>query len=281
MAYVTEKSKFLKEAPLTNPNQGGGKQSKEEATVYVHGAVEAHPPESLLKQHTAERKEDAATHISERNEDRRAEFRKLLLELGALVAVIVYAGIAFWQGCLMKQSVQVTQENFIKEQRAWISVVVPNFFPLDGPTIPVKIQIVDTGKTVAKNVNGDFIATVLNRGEVPGFDQYGEGHPHNKLYAGGLHPNAAPPLDATLTVVRYGPQIPEVIVPTQELREKIASGNSYIIFFGEITYCDVFHVKHWTKFCNGSGKALEASGVKECIAYNDVDTNITPGADCP
>lgn len=276
-----KKPKNRKKAPLTNPDAGHPDDQKDTAHVYVHGAIEAHPPQSLLDRHNAERKEDSTTRITERKEDRGSEGKKLLLELGTFVAVAVYASVAWWQGCLLKQSIQNAQENFIKDQRAWISVSVPNFFPLDGQTIPLKIQIVDTGKTVAKNVNGDFFATVLDKGEKPPFDKFGVGHPHNRIYAGAIFPTATPPLESVVTVVKYGAGAPVVIVPDQALRDKIlTTGESYIVFFGKITYCDVFHVKHWTSFCNGSGKALDLSGVKECIAYNDVDTDTEVSPDC-
>jgi hypothetical protein len=276
-----KKSKHRKKTPLTDPNQNRTTDSKNDASVRVHGAIEAHPPESLIKQHNTERKEDNTAHVAERNEDRLRDTYKLLLEGATFLAVVFYAGIAWWQGCLMKQTVQITRDNFIVDQRAWISVSIPNFFPLDGPTIPLKIQIVDTGKTIARNVRGSFIATVLNKGDMPPFDQFDDGHPHNVIHAPAVFPTATPPLEAVVTVMQYGPKVPEVIVPTQELRDKILkSGESYIVILGKITYCDVFRVKHSTTFCHGGGKALEVSGVKECIAYNDVDTNITPTADC-
>ena len=151
------------------------------------------------------------------------------------------------------------------ERMCHLAQVVPNSFPLDGSSIPAPIQIANTGKTPAKDVEGDIVATVLKKGEEPSFD-FSTGHPHNKLYAGAIFPNA--PINTTISVVRYGSQTPEAVVPTPELRQQIANGESFIIFYGKITYVDVFDVSHWTAFCTGSGSAM--GDLRKCLSYNDV-----------
>jgi hypothetical protein len=67
----------------------------------------------------------------------------------------------------------------------------------------------------------------------------------------------------------YGAQTPETFVPTPELRQQIANGESFIIFYGKITYVDVFGASHWTAFCTGSGSAM--GDLRKCLTYNDVD----------
>jgi len=184
---------------------------------------------------------------------------KILLEVSALLVLVVYTTFAGLQWEAMHDALLV-------DQRAWVSVVVPSSFPLEGSSIPASIQITNTGKTPAKDVDGDIVATVLKKGEEPSFD-FSTGHPHNKLYAGAIFPNA--PINTTITVVRYGPQTPDTVVPTPELRQQIANGESFIIFYGKITYVDVFGASHWTAFCTGSGRAM--GDLKKCLSYNDVD----------
>lgn len=158
-------------------------------------------------------------------------------------------------------------------------MVVPKTFILDKPTVDFNVQIVDSGKTVARKINGDFFATVLNKGEKVPYDQFGLGHPHNRLYVGAIYPTA-PPLDATLQAVKYGPKVPEPIAGGPDLaREIMVDKTRFLVVLGRIDYCDAFHVKHWVKFCNGTGDALGLD-VKDCIAYNEVDTNFTPSAEC-
>lgn len=156
------------------------------------------------------------------------------------------------------------------DQRAWVSIVIPTTFPLNGSSIPIVIQIQNTGKTPATGVEGNYIATVLKRGEKLALDDFRIGHAHNKLYVGALFPNS--PVPMTSVVVRYGPSISESIVPDDALRQDIANGNRFIIFYGKITYNDVFGARHWTQFCTGTGVAM-LEKLKECIAYNDVDHN--------
>ena len=184
---------------------------------------------------------------------------KIFLEVAAVVLLIVYTTFAGLQW-------EAAHDALLVDQRAWVNVVVPTNFPLDGSSIPASIQIANTGKTPAKHIEGDVVATVLKKGEEPSFD-FSIGHPHNRIYAGAIFPNA--PINTTVAVVRYGPQTPETIVPTPDLRQEIANGESFIIFFGKITYSDIFGTSHWTTFCTGSGSAM--GDLKKCVSYNDVD----------
>jgi hypothetical protein len=156
------------------------------------------------------------------------------------------------------------------DQRAWVSIVIPTVYPLDGTSIPVVTQIQNTGKTPATGVEGDYVATVLKKGEHPALGDFSVGNPHNRLFGGAVFPNS--PIPTTLSVVRYGPATAEPIVPDSTLRQDIANGNRFIIFYGKITYHDVFGTQHWTQFCTGSGTAI-LEELKKCITYNDVDHN--------
>jgi hypothetical protein len=163
-----------------------------------------------------------------------------------------------------------SHNNFAVDERAWISVPIPTNFPLNGTAIPVATQLVNTGKTPARIVEADVVATVLNKGEELALGNFSVGHPHNHVYAGVIFPGA--PVPITIPVVHYGPQAAEAIVPDDTLRQDIASGNRSIVLYGRITYYDVFGVQHWTQFCTASGTAILDS-LKKCIGYNDVDTN--------
>jgi len=156
------------------------------------------------------------------------------------------------------------------DQRAWVSIVIPPVFPLNGTSIPIVTQIQNTGKTPAADVEADYIATVLKKGEEPALGDFSVGHPHNRFYGGAVFPNS--PIPTTLTFVGYGPATAEPIVPDDALRQDIANGNRFIIFHGRITYHDVFGTQHWTQFCTGSGTAI-LEKLKKCVAYNDVDHN--------
>jgi hypothetical protein len=163
-----------------------------------------------------------------------------------------------------------SHEAVLEDQRAWVSVAFPTSFPLTGTFIPVGTKITNSGKTPAIAVEGDFVATVLNKGEESTAGDFSVGHPHNRLYTGVVFPGA--PIPITLTVTHYGPRAAEAIVPDDALRQDIANGKRFIIFYGRITYYDVFGIQHWTQFCSGSGVAI-LGNLKNCISYNNVDNN--------
>jgi hypothetical protein len=186
-----------------------------------------------------------------------------LIELIGIAAVVVYSFITWrmWRD---------SHNNFVVDERAWVGVSVPTVFPLNGTSIPAAAQLVNSGKTPARGVEGDIVATVISKGDQPTVGDFSIGHPHNRLYVGAIFPGA--PIPMTIAVVHYGPQAAETIVPDETLRQDIANGNRSIIFYGRITYYDVFGVQHWTQFCTGSGAAMQDS-LKQCIGYNDVDSN--------
>ena len=170
---------------------------------------------------------------------------------------------SFWQACLMRKAMRV-------DQRAWVSVPFPANFPLDGKFIPIITQVKNSGKTPARDVQGDIIATVLKKGEQPTIGDFSVGHPHEHLFGGSIFPDA--PFPMTPIVKRYGDHAPEIVVPDEALRNDIASGERFIIFYGRITYSDAFGISHWTQFCTGSGAGI-LDNLKKCVTYNDFDPN--------
>jgi hypothetical protein len=186
------------------------------------------------------------------------------IDRATVLVAIAAAAIAGLQWFEMRRTLLV-------DQRAWVSVVLPPSFPLEGAAIPASFQITNTGKTPAKQIEGDIVATVLKKGEEPSFD-LGTGHPHSRIFVGAIFPNG--PINSTIPISRYGPYSAETIVPTPELRQAIASGESFIIFYGRITYVDVFGIPHWTSFCTVSGSGM--GDIKKCVTYNDVDNNSGP-----
>ncbi len=185
------------------------------------------------------------------------------LEFAAIAVALAVLIVYICQLRVMQQQVKLAE-------RAWIGYVLPASFPLEGPATPATLQVTNFGKTPARQVEGDIIATALMKGEEPTFD-FTVGHPHNRFYAGAVFPNS--PFPVTISVVRYGADKPAVISP-EDLRKGLESGQYFIIFYGRITYTDIFGIKRWTNFCTGSGTAMqgEPDTLKKCIRYNDVDS---------
>src|SRR5438876_4912175 len=191
-------------------------------------------------------------------------------EVWTAVGTMMLAAFGIPSCVFLYLQLQESHEAMIEDQRAWVSVAFPTSFPLSGALIPAGTQITNSGKTPARAVEGDAVATVMNKGDEPTLGDFSAGHPHNHLYAGVVFPGA--PIPITLTVAHYGPRAAEAIIPDDALRQDIASDKRFIIFYGRITYYDVFGIQHWTQFCTGSGSAIQ-DNLKKCISYNVVDNN--------
>ena len=89
---------------MAQRNQGSGdRKGKPEHKVAVSGSIQVYRPPEIEQRHSTERKEDETTHKAERKEDRGRETTRMWLEGLTLLAVLVYAGITFWQGTLIPQ----------------------------------------------------------------------------------------------------------------------------------------------------------------------------------
>jgi hypothetical protein len=159
------------------------------------------------------------------------------------------------------------------DQRAWISIPFPNSFPLNGTSIPIVIQIINSGKTPAKGLVVDIIASVFDKSDKPTVGDFSIGHPHERLHAPGvIFPHD--PVPVNISVGTYLPEGGEKpTVPDDALRQDMAGGERYILFYGRATYHDVFGIQHFTQFCTGSGSGIPSDILKDCLTYNDVDSS--------
>jgi len=176
--------------------------------------------------------------------------------------VVIYIVLA----CLSVKALRV-------DQRAWVSIPFPKSFPLDGISIPIAIQIVNSGKTPAKGVLVDVFASVVSKDDKPTVGDFSIGHPHERLHAPGvIFPNDPVPVNISVgTYLAEGGE--KATVPDEALRQDIAGGRRFILFFGRATYRDVFGIEHYTQFCTGSGPGIPSETLKHCLNYNDVDSN--------
>src|SRR6266704_2329141 len=98
------------------------------------------------------------------------------LEVAAIVVGLAVLIVYICQLRVMQQQVKLAE-------RAWVGYVLPANFPLEGATTPATLQVTNFGKTPARQVEGDIVATALMKGEELNFD-FSIGHPHNRFYAG-------------------------------------------------------------------------------------------------
>jgi hypothetical protein len=153
--FKWRKAQAAKEKPLTNPDQNTGDQHKREITgdVHVRGEVETKFPPNFVKDYeTAQQKETAHKR------------KTFAVEVITMVAVIIYAGLASWQACLIRESNGISRESLQSVQRAF--VYLDGYRMIDNPTQPgvvtFALQLRNSAITPAKNARYH-----ANRGPYP------------------------------------------------------------------------------------------------------------------
>ncbi|MBZ5598559.1 MAG: hypothetical protein LAN83_09565 [Acidobacteriia bacterium] len=206
--------------------------------------------------------------MAETNGDSKGSLKSLIknkvLDVAVFISLLALFAY-FWQACIMRRAMRV-------DQRAWVSIPFPVNFPLNGTSIPANTQIKNSGKTPAKNAKGDVIATIFSQLDKPTIGDFSVGHPHEQLETPGvIFPDA--PVPVSIYVGTYHATGKEVTTVDEALRQDIYIGKRFILFYGRINYSDVYDIQHWTQFCTGSGSGIPSDLLKECLRYNDVDTN--------
>jgi len=185
------------------------------------------------------------------------------LDVTAFISIIALFAY-FTQACYTRKAMRV-------DQRAWVSVPFPNTFPSNGAELQAITQIIDSGKTPAKEVQGDVIATVFKKDDNPTIGDFSIGHSHERFHAPGVvFPNA--PIPITIPLGTYEAFGKKIIPADETLRKDIDEGKRFILFFGRLTYSDVFGVEHFMQFCTGSGHGIPSDTLTSCLRYNDLDS---------
>jgi hypothetical protein len=149
---------------LAHPDKpDSGHKGKPEHKVLVSGSIQTHPPPEMEKKHDAQRKEDDTAHKAERKEDAGFERKKMWLEGLTLAAVIVYAGIALWQGCLTRETITNGTQQFNMSNRPWVGIV--------GDIIVTKPIEFHSDK-----VDAEISYAVKNGGHLPAFGTVNMNH---------------------------------------------------------------------------------------------------------
>jgi hypothetical protein len=239
---------------------GSGRKGKPEHKVLVSGSIQAYPPPEIEKKRDAERKQDTATHEAERQVILGRETHKIWLERLTLAAVVIYAGIAWWQGCLTRTAIRVSGEQFLLDQRPWLS---PKTVPING--------LVRSGYDMLVNLD------VENTGKSPAI------HSHGSVQAcAEVCPDTFPPENVPIT--RETPPFTyKTIFPgrsqtgealtysiTQPMIDGLNAGRCGFYVWGMIHYCDVAGYAHYQNFCWKWNKGTPAE-FDVCTTYNDGD----------
>jgi hypothetical protein len=179
----------------------------------------------------------------------------------AFIAAAIYAGITFVQW-------RDANSNFKRDERAWMAFkfLEGNLTLTIGQSFLVPTELVNTGKTPAKNVHGNIVVGVFKKGERLNFD-YSPGHANYKINAGTIFPSGR--IAESFEAIQHGQERAEAIIFTAPLKDDIFSGESVIVVHGRIVYDDIFGAEHRTTYCR---YVLHPELISEdCTRYNDTE----------
>lgn len=208
------------------------------------------------------------------------------LEGFGLFVLIVYTVFTGFMWCANKQAANAATSaaktaaaalHF--DQRAWIVVGRKTFQWKPNERMIFPGFIVNTGKTPAKHSHSMIRAVFLSKDDIPEFDYSpGTGHPLVVSEDQLMYPNADNPLPIQIPVYKKGTMTHEVVLNNRQNDLAMASGDAYILIYGETTYEDVFGVHHWLHNCdifpsNNILFPFLSKATATCVAYNDIDKN--------
>jgi hypothetical protein len=110
---MSHKSKSHARKPQTNAHQHSTNDNERNirGDIHVRGEIETNFPPYFVKQHDTERKEDTAQAK-----------KNYVVQIVIAIAVAVYAFLTFWQGWLLRKSINNNTEQFRIDQRPYIWV---------------------------------------------------------------------------------------------------------------------------------------------------------------
>src|SRR3984893_10945260 len=173
---------------------------------------------------------------------------KLRVEIATALIILAYTVISILLWIANRHANEDANRNFRRDERAWMafSFAAGNLTFTIGKTFLVPTDLLNTGKTTAKNGEGNIVVQMVETGEDLAFS-YTPGHANYRVQAGTIFPGGH--ITESFEGIRHGTDQAEAIVITKPLFQDIISGRSLVVVHGKITYRDVFGTEHWTTYC--------------------------------
>jgi hypothetical protein len=184
------------------------------------------------------------------------------------------AAVAIWQSVVTSGQLGVMRT----DQRAWVQFQVQHKPDEDvislqltsGQPIVLPFQIINTGKTPAKYIDGRIYYDFPETGSEPPLNLVNSNdleHAFNKVEAGMINPAEA------LKMYGERPERPGVAkVATDDEVIRARERKIHLAVFGIMNYDDVFGVHHWIKFCKWISVDPYYS-TEGCTKFNSIDDN--------
>jgi len=222
----------------------GKKQPNGDKNLHTTGQCNYNPDPSRPIQVTisvppAERNEKAARE--ERNE--RRECIKLAVEIATLVAVVVYAGFAWWQARATSDAVILSRQTFESSSRAWV---------LNRQLRPTTIKGVESGTRTYRAVFENFGRTPARNVRLQMF--LGIGKPNEPLADLLKRIEWQPDVVLSSSVEGPGQKFYKDAFLTKEQVEQFGTdldnGTRFLVIAGIVQYEDDFSRDRETVFCH-------------------------------
>jgi hypothetical protein len=194
----------------------------------------------------------------------------------ALVSAWIFNGQLTEGG---KQTAAVERQ-MRQDQRAWV-YIENSVFTGWKENIPVIVHfnLVNRGKTPAKQIKANFILEKLSADTIPTFTY--EGRPRFAPQTGILVPGFVDPKPFEVQSARWGSdsmgQVTQPWLLSKTDVEELNHGRAWVVLYGEIRYNDIFGTPHWIKLCEWTSGRVDlvrsSAPAKACIDYNDADDN--------
>jgi hypothetical protein len=196
----------------------------------------------------------------------------------ALQVLGVVAGIGY--ALITYQQWRDLRYNFTTDERAWLhrdTDATPDEKIYSGSPLFVKATFINTGKTLARNIEGRAVLVLVRNGASPEFR-----YEPNPISAIGITPifpgERSQPIPIYL--LKRGISEPSLQLLTDAQVEGLRTGDLVATIYGRVEYEDVFHARHWFTFCDeihtdesASPKNPAGAVSMACLEYNETDGN--------
>jgi hypothetical protein len=185
------------------------------------------------------------------------------------IFTVILTAVACFQWFVTKHQLDVMRN----DERAWLEVKsMPTdpsrWVPVAGRRLAPSMQLVNIGKTAAKRITVDVFVDVNATKQRVRLGCVGASIPcaHGNETFGIFFPNEQQSVEA-VRVLDNGRDW----LSTDSDVEDWTNRQIYSAAYGIVTYEDVFHEPHWTKFCFFNAAPGTTVSARDCTDYNDAN----------
>lgn len=171
------------------------------------------------------------------------------------------------------QAIAVTESQRAElELKAWPATVASE------KIISVPFLVTNIGKTPATDIDLKIVSVLMARTKEPDFSYPNSRRAEARMSRlGAGEPMGTPDGDGRAALSAVRTEKGEVLRANSSIVSDYEHGKTDVITYAEVTYRDVFAVKHWLRSCRPSQKfepgGFINSGHKKCAAYEGTDSN--------